>query len=131
MYKLTNAEDQNYTHYNLDVFTTEDGEEIAVANTYEEVLAAVKEYVYDTVWAFSSSFLSEQTGNKIPHEMFEALQDQCEGANEAFISALNLDDDDTLTEFAEEAIRYDGEGHFLSQDGEMIVQDGKYIFLLN
>lgn len=83
--------------------------------TEDEADEAVHEYIRDCLWAFCPNFLASQTGQ--PIEVFKALADQCEGANEAIEaivkSTCGLDD------FVNEAVSCDGRGHFLAHyDGE-------------
>lgn len=98
--------------------------------TEEEADEKVAEYVEDSLWAFSPSFLSSVTG--VDSEVFEAIQanDRCEGNNDAIMSILDATDT-SICETAEEAIRWDGRGHFLSQyDGQEIeiYADGEYYY---
>lgn len=91
-----------------------DGTEYRVLND-DEADAATKEYIEDSLWAFSASFLSGQTG--IDQTVFEALTDKCEGANDAIRSII--DGSCGIDDFVEDAVRADGRGHMLSHyDGE-------------
>ena len=90
----------------------------------------VEEYVEDTLWAFSPSFLASVTG--VDESVFVAIQDNgnCEGNNEAIQSILDATNT-SMSEVAEEAVRRDGRGHFLSQyDGQEIevYADGEYYY---
>jgi hypothetical protein len=90
----------------------------AEGNTYlvltdSEADDAAEEYVKESLWAFNSSFLSDQTG--LPEEVFSALQERCEDANETFLTLVEKHCEGGISEFTKEAIRYDGRGHFLSQ----------------
>tara|TARA_R100000406_G_scaffold22887_2_gene14578 strand:+ start:3419 stop:3904 length:486 start_codon:yes stop_codon:yes gene_type:complete len=76
--------------------------------TDEEADEAVREYIEETVWAFTPSFLQAHTGvsGDTIREMQEKLS---EDANEA-ITAMIKDFDG----FVEDAVRCDGRGHFLA-----------------
>ena len=82
--------------------------------TDSEADEKVKEYIEETLWAFNPNFLSSVTG--IDESVFKAIQDnnKCEGNNEAIKSILDATNT-SIEEVAEEAIRWDGRGHFLSQ----------------
>ena len=90
----------------------------------------VEEYVEGSLWAFSPSFLSSITG--VDSEVFEAIQanGRCEDNNDAIMSIISATNTD-MKEVAEEAVRWDGRGHFLSQyDGQEIevYADGEYYY---
>lgn len=85
--------------------------------TEDEAEEKLVEHVEETLWAFNASFLSNMTD--MPQEVFEALQPQCEGANEAILAIVEKTCG--IEELAEEAVRWDGRGHFLSPyDGHEI-----------
>lgn len=102
----------------------------AEGNTYlvltdEEADEAVAQYVRETLWAFNASFLADNTG--LPEEVFTAMQDRCEGANETFLKLV--EDCGNMDELVSDAISIDGRGHFLAQyDGEEHEEHGYYIF---
>ena len=76
--------------------------------TDEEADELAYEYIADSVWAFSPSFLSAHTG--VDSGTLKTIQEElCEGANEA-ITAMIKDFD----YFVEDAVRCDGRGHFLA-----------------
>ena len=84
--------------------------------TDEEADEAVREYIEETVWAFSPSFLQAHiTG--VDLETIRAVQDKwCEGAND-ILKAMIKDFD----AFVDDAVSSDGRAHFLSTyDGEEI-----------
>jgi len=90
----------------------------------------VADYIEDSLWAFTPNFLSSVTG--VDSEVFEAIQanGRCEGNNEAIKSILDATDT-SICEVAEEAISWDGRGHFLSSyDGEEIevYADGEFYY---
>lgn len=97
--------------------------------TDEEADDAVVEHVRELAWAFNPSFLSGYTG--IDDSVFEVLSKQYENANEAIISLIETNG--TLEDFADEAVRADGRGHFLSgYDGvevEVTTKSGDTFYL--
>ena len=95
--------------------------------TEDEAEKRVEEYIEYTLWAFNPSFLADVTD--MPIEVFEVLCEKCEGGNEAIKSIV--DKTCGIEELAEEAVRWDGRGHFLSSyDGEEIevYADGEYYY---
>jgi hypothetical protein len=76
--------------------------------TDEEADEAVKESISETCVYFNASFLASMT--ELPEEVFTALQsnDDIETCLKIIEKTCGLDD------FVEEAIRYDGRGHFLN-----------------
>ena len=96
--------------------------------TDDEAEEALLDSIRESAWAFNSSFLSSFT--ELPEEVFTALQPQCEGANEAILALIAQGDG--LEAFAEEAVTWDGRGHFLNHyDGTEEEQDGYYIYRTN
>lgn len=96
--------------------------------------------IENSVWAFNPTFLACFT--KLPEEIFKALQDQCEGANDTVMALIQSNGPhhskkQNFEAFCEEATLYDGYGHFLSPyDGEEheIEKDGKtkyWLYRLN
>ncbi len=83
--------------------------------TDEEADDAVREYIEQTVWAFSSTFLQAHTG--VDSDTIKQMQENMsESANEA-ITAMIKDFD----AFVDDAVSSDGRAHFLSMyDGEEI-----------
>ena len=93
--------------------------------TDDEADEECAEYIKQSLWAFNASFLSGFTG--LPEEVFTALQDKCEGANDTFEQLIN-----DVDGFIEEAIGADGRGHFLSgYDGCENSQDEFFIYRTN
>lgn len=89
---------------------------------------AVAEYIKQSLWAFNASFLSRRTD--LPEEIFTALQDKCEGANDAFLALVEKHD--SLDDFVDAAVSADGRGHFLSSyDGEEIEHSDFYLYRVN
>jgi hypothetical protein len=98
--------------------------------TDSEAFEKVEEYIEDTLWALSPTFLSSVTG--VDESVFVAIQDNgnCEGNNEAIQSILEATDT-SMSEVVLEAISWDGRGQFLSQyDGQEIevYADGEYYY---
>jgi len=81
--------------------------------TDEEADEAVREYIEETVWAFSPTFLQAHTG--VDSDTIKQMQENMsESANEA-ITAMIKDFD----HFVDDAVSSDGRAHFLSTyDGE-------------
>ena len=75
--------------------------------TDEEADEAVREDIDGIVWAFNSAFLSVHTGVDVI--AIEAIQDLCEGGNDAIKSMIK-----DFDYFVEDAVRADGRGHFLA-----------------
>ena len=93
--------------------------------TDEEANNWAKEYIRETVWAFSSWFLSQHTD--IDEEIIQHLQDKCEGANELLLRSI-IDFD----AFVDEAISIDGRGHFMSSyDGHENELNELFIYRVN
>ena len=76
--------------------------------TDEEADQEVYDYIKESVWAFTPSFLSAHT-DYIKESVFELLQQECEGANDAIMSMIK-----DFDYFVEDAVRCDGRGHFLA-----------------
>ena len=101
--------------------------------TDAEADAACVEHIKESAWAFNASFLAGFTG--LPETVFEALQPQCEGCNDAVLALIEKGG--TIEDFAREAVAADGRGHFLSSyDGnENEQRDGEgetfYIYRVN
>ena len=90
----------------------------------------VEEYVEEILWSFSPHFLSSVTG--VDSSVFEAIRDNgnCESNNEPIQSILDATNT-SMSEVAQEAISWDGRGHFLSQyDGREteVYADGEYYY---
>jgi enamine deaminase RidA (YjgF/YER057c/UK114 family) len=90
----------------------------------EEVVENVKQ----SAWAFNASFLSGYTG--LPEEMFTAVQEKCEGANDAILRCI--EQAGSIEDFASDAVSADGRGHFLSgYDGDENEQGEYFIYRTN
>ena len=75
--------------------------------TDEEADEMARDYILESVWAFSPSFLSFHT--EIDEEIFKLLQDKCEDSNDAILRMIKDKDD-----FVYDAMQSDGRGHFIS-----------------
>lgn len=75
--------------------------------TDDEADERVKEYIEESIWAFSPWFLASHTG--LDEEIIKHLQDKCEGANDALLNAIK-----DINDFVSDAISCDGRGHFIS-----------------
>ena len=76
--------------------------------TDEEADEAVREYIEETVWAFSPSFLQAHTGVS-SNTIIQIQNTQLDSPNEV-LTAMIKDFD----HFVEDAVRCDGRGHFLA-----------------
>ena len=89
--------------------------------TDEEANELAYEYIMETLWAFTPSFLAGETGIDI--EVFEALaaNGKCESNNDAIASLIGASQPPNhhpLQKFVDAAIGADGRGHFInSYDG--------------
>lgn len=110
---------EDYDHHGLDVYTV-NGDSYAIG-TDEEADAAARDYITDTLWAFKAEFILDCCN--LDRSGAESLGDMQEKAGEnanAFILSL-ITQTCGLDYFCEEALRWDGRGHFLSPyDGEEI-----------
>ena len=77
--------------------------------TDEEADEAVREYIEETVWAFSPSFLQAHTG--VSSDIIKEMQEKMSPSANQAITAMIKDFD----AFVEDALRCDGRGHFLAQ----------------
>lgn len=97
--------------------------------TDEEADEKAADYIRESLWAFNADFLASYTG--MPAEMFEAVQPQCEGANDAIMQCVERTG--SVEDFAQQAVRADGRGHFLSpydgrEDEETVDDETYYIY---
>lgn len=97
--------------------------------TESEKIQSLMDYIQETVWAFNSSFLENMT--EIDEEVFKVLSEKCEDGNKAILSLIEKTCG--LEAFVNEAIRYDGAGHFLSSyDGEELeLENDLYAYRTN
>jgi len=101
-------EEQPYLHYGLTILDAEQGE--YAIGTEDEADKAAHEYIEGSVWAFNADFLASMT--EMPYEIFEALQPQCESANDPILACIEKTCG--IDEFVEDAISADGRGHFIA-----------------
>ena len=94
----------------------------------EEANGVCCNYIEETLWAFTPSFLSYMTN--LPEEVFQFLSEKCEDANDPILrivkSTCGID------KLVNEAICADGRGHFIaSYDGEEneFVGGGRYFYI--
>lgn len=93
--------------------------------TNEEADQSAEDYIKDSVWAFTPSFLERHTG--IDEEIFEMLQDKFESSNEVITNSIK-----DMEEFIADAIGSDGRGHFISSyDGEEEELNDFFIYRIN
>ena len=91
--------------------------EILVCSDHSANVKA-KAYIRDSLWAFRSSFILDQSRVKSSPEVVQALEkvqtELCESANEFVFALLK-----SFRNFCQKAVEADGRGHFLScYDGE-------------
>ena len=97
------------SHWGLPVLII-NGDEYAVAATEQQAFEACCESIEDTLCYFSPAFLAEQT--ELPVEIFETLSNagfEDNGVYKDLIERVT-----SIENFADEAISYDGMGHFLA-----------------
>lgn len=117
---------ESYENYGLAVYSL--GKCEYAIGTDAEADEAAQKNIEDSAWAFNASFLSGFCD--IPEEVFEAMQDKCEDANDAFLSLINKSGG--IEKFAQEAVSADGRGHFLSSyDGNENEEGDFYIYRTN
>lgn len=123
-----NTEEIEQSSYNENLFEVGNNEYLVV--TDEEADEETKDYIKETVWAFSASFLANFTD--LPKEMFTAIQDKCENANDPILTVIERVDGG-LDEFVSQAVKADGRGHFLSSydgnENEVRDEDGELFYI--
>ena len=94
--------------------------------TDSEADERAKDYIENSIWAFSTWFLVSHTG--LDYEIIKHLQDKCEGANDVLLNSI-----EDIDKFISEAISVDGRGHFMSSyDGEEIeIADNLFLYRIN
>jgi len=117
---------EGYDYYDMSVYSACDGE--YAIGTDEEADNSVYQYIEQSVWAFTPSFLASMTD--LPEAMFEALSDKCEDANEPILQVICQSCG--LEDFVDAAVSADGRGHFLSSyDGEEAEEGEFFIYRVN
>lgn len=106
---LADEEQLQGTHYGLPIIII-DGDEYAVAETEQKAFEACCESIEGSLCYFSPGFLSEMT--ELPYEIFEALGKADFTDNEVYKDLIERVT--TIENFVQEAINYDGMGHFLA-----------------
>ena len=98
--------------------------------TDEEADELAYDYIMDSLWAFTSSFLAGETG--IDEDVFIALAEngKCESNNDAIASLIKSSCG--YQEFVDSAVSADGRGHYInSYDGyEHEVKVGRKTFYI-
>ena len=106
---------------------TEPGEYMVL--TEDEADDMVEQQIKDSVWAFNKSFLNSHSMPiaNMTDACFMKIQEMCEDANETILRLI-----DDVEHFINDAIMWDGRGHFLSSyDGqENEVQIGKKYYFI-
>jgi len=114
--------------YTENAFEAEGGNYLVLTDS--EADDAAVEYVKSSLWCFNADFLAEQTG--LPEGVFKALTAQYEDANETILTLVESHCDGGIEAFTEEAVRYDGRGHFLAQYDSTENEEGEfYIYRTN
>lgn len=117
---------KRHDHYGLEVYSL--GSKEYAIGTDDEATDAARANIKDSLWAFNPSFLAGFCD--LPECVFEALQPECEGANDAVLSLVEKSG--KFEDFADEAISADGRGHFMSSyDGNENEEGEFYIYRLN
>ena len=121
---------ERHDHYDLAVFS--EGRAEYAIGTDAEADSAAFDYVKDSLWAFSASFILSECD--LPGELEEAIkamqEKQCESANDAILAMIEKCT--TLESFVKSAISADGRGHFLSSyDGEENEEGEFFIYRTN
>jgi hypothetical protein len=112
--------------YDGNSFTAEGAEYLVL--TEDEADEKAGDYIEETLWAFTPSWMACETG--LPEEVFTALQDKCEDANDAVRKIV--DSTVGIDEIVNRAVQADGRGHFIaSYDGaeQEIELDGHYFLI--
>ena len=119
-----------YDHYGLKVFKAGSGNEYAIG-TDEMADEACRDYIKDTIWAFKPEFIASECSLPSGSEdAIRALQEKCEGANEAILAMVK--GSCGLDSFVESAISADGRGHFLAMyDGDEHEIEDYYAYRIN
>lgn len=117
--------------YDNNVFETDDAEYLVL--TDKEANKYAKDSILESAWAFNTWFILDNLNSKFKdadrdtlEEIIKLAQEKCEGGNDIILGMI------TKRSFVDEAIQYDGRGHFLSSyDGEESEQDNYYIYRTN
>lgn len=86
------------------------------------------EYMRQNLWAFTPEFVAAYTPEGVDAEIIQVLQERAEDANEAIARLVGKNLDDMF----EDAMRYDGRGHFISHyDGNENEEGDFFIYRIN
>ena len=105
------------------------GREEYLVLTDNQADAHAREYITNSAWAFTKSFLDSHSEaiNELDEKSFRGLQEGCEGSNKAILKMI-----DDVDHFVSDAISSDGRGHFLSgYDGEENEEGDYFIYRIN
>jgi hypothetical protein len=109
--------------FDSDTATLEWAEELIESEDYlvltdEEADEQAADQIRESVWAFNADFIAEHCPKGINEEHITALRgDSCEDCNDALAALVEAGNG--MQHFIEQAIGYDGRGHFMSHvDGE-------------
>ena len=94
--------------------------------TDSEADEMAKDYIKDSIWAFSSWFVASHT--ELDEEIIKHLQEKCEGANDLLLNAIK-----DIDSFISDAIGCDGRGHFMATyDGnEQQIDENLFLYRIN
>ena len=97
--------------------------------TDEEADEEAKKEIKESLWAFSAIFIlnecNMENSNKVENSLIAMQNACCEGCND-FILAL-IEGSCGLDKFVDDAIGFDGRGHFISEyNGEEVDAEGEY-----
>ncbi len=121
--ELNEEQAKHVTHHDDHYYTY--GNEEYMVLTDAEAQDKVFEYIKETAWAFTPSFLS--CHSMIDEKVFEKLQESCETSNDAILTLIK-----DFNRFVEDAVYTDGRGHFLaSYDHEEHEQGDFYLYRTN
>lgn len=119
------------SYYDDNMF--EYGREEYLVLTDEEADDTAKERIEDSLWAFNTDFLRQflpEPTQDHAEEILAPLREKCEDANEAIKALVNWDENSS--DIVEEAIIWDGRGHFISsydnEENEVVI-DGTYFYI--
>ena len=97
--------------------------------TEDEADKEAKAEIKESLWAFKAEFILQECGmdisNKVENSLIAMQKACCEDCND-FILAL-IEGSCGLDKFVDDAIGFDGRGHFISEyDGEEVDAEGEY-----
>jgi hypothetical protein len=109
--------------YESDNETLDWAEELIKSENYlvltdEEADEQAADQIRESVWAFNAYFIAKHCPKGINDDHINTLRgDSCEDCNEAMVALIEAGNG--MQHFTEQAIGYDGRGHFMSfVDGE-------------